>query len=494
MKRLQSLNVDIEAIPDNDLVVPPEVVESDLQSIRGRDWEDAQGAVDTADPLLQSFEQWLGREAVSKLNLGDFQVLKRSVGMLPDPVAPDSFVWDAIKGPADILRVSEAVMSYRQFDQSALVLAEAMGGNADIRGVVKTTSFSAEGLVKDFVTHERITVDRIAAFNDRLDVLVPFMKNMFGLERDFSVGAAVTVIAAAKGLERGFSRMEVGFELSAPVTEEVLERLEFFREEMVRASELVRKACKVAPLRFSLGTLSGVRRSLSEDGAGDFRYAVRALGGTIETDEDFMAAVAAFGEFLRNVDDFNRVVVDAGFGRDESSRLLSHVMARRHLKSSAEAAGVPWPNVAEELSIRPDANLETLAALVSGIGDDAGLTGRLKSVSRDYTKKLSAVMEVAKHHVVSNRYWMDAADRVVAVDPEVVIGDLREIIRLEPQIATAKEELKACGAGSREDIDELETHLEWMISAYALPVPEEAFDAIVSTRAEIIPLSLSRAS
>jgi hypothetical protein len=493
MKRLQSLNVDIEAIPDVDLVVPAEVVENDLQSIRGRDWEDAQGAVDAADPLLQSFEQWLGRDAVSRLNLGDFQVLKRAVGMLPDPVAADSFVWDAIKGPSDILRVSEAVMAYRQFDRSALVLAEAMGANTDIRGVLKSTTCGAGNLVRDFVITERLTVDRIAAFNDRLDALVPFMKNMFG-DREFTVGAAVTAIAAAKGLERGFSKMEVGFELSRPASEEVLGQLEFFREEMVRGSELVRKACKVAPLRFSLGTLSGVRRSLADDGAGDFRYAVRALGGSLETEEDFLAAVTAFREFLRNVDDFNRVVVDAGFGLDESSRLLSHVMARRHMKSSSEAAGVPWGNVAAELSIRPDVTLEALRAMVAGVGEDAGLTGRLKSVSRDYAKKLSSVMEVARHHVVSNRYWMDAADRVVEVDPEVSIEDLRDIIRLEPQIARAKEELKACGAGSGEDIDELEAHLEWMISAYALPVREDAFDAIISSRAEIIPLSLSRAS
>lgn len=493
MKRLQSLNVDIEAIPDVDLVVPAEVVEKDLQSIRGRDWEDAQGAVDGSDPLLQAFEQWLGKEAVAKLNLGDFQVLRRAVGMLPDPVAGESFVWDAIRGPADILRVSEAVMAYRQFDQSALVLAEAMGANSDIRGVIKNATCSPEDLVKDLVTTERLTVDRIAAFNERLDALVPFMHSMFG-EKEFTVGAAVVAIAAAKGLERGFSKMEVGFELSSPVSEEVLERLEFFREEMVRASETVRKACKVAPLRFSLGTLSGVRRSLAADGAGDFRYAVRALGGSLETEDDFIAAVAAFREFLRNVDDFNSVVEGAGFGLDESSRLLSHVMARRHMKSSSEAAGVPWGNVAHELTIRPDVGLDTLRALVSGVGEDSGLTGRLKSVSRDHSKKLSSVMEVARHHVVSNRYWMDAADRVVEVDPEVRVEDLRDIIRLEPQIARAKEELKACGAGSGEDIDELEAHLEWMIAAYALPVREDAFDAIISSRAEIIPLSASRAS
>lgn len=491
MKRLQSLNVDIEAIPETDLVVPSEVVEADLQSIRGRDWEDAQGIVDPADPLLQSFEQWLGRDTVAKLNLGDYQVLKRAVGMLPDPVGADSFVWSAIVGPADILRVSEAVTAYRQFDRSALVIAEAMGANTDIRGVLKGTQVEPDNLVRDFLVTEKLTVDRIAVFNERLDALVPFMKSMFG-DREFSVGAAVTAIAAAKGLERGFFKMEAGFELSAAVTEDVLGRLEFFREEMVRSSELVRKACKVAPLRFSLGTLSGVRRSLFDEGAGDFRYAVRALGGSLESEEDLLAAAAAFREFLRNVDDFNHVVIEAGFGLEESSHLLSHVMARRHMKSSSEAAGVPWGSVAHELSIRPDVGLATLKALVSGVGDDMGLTGRLKSVSRDHSKKLSSVMEVAKHHVVSNRYWMDAAERVVEIDAQITIADMRDIIRLEPQIARAKEELKACGAGSGEDIDELEAHLEWMMAAYALPVKEEAFDAIISSRAEIIPLSLSR--
>jgi hypothetical protein len=490
MKRIQSLNVDIEAMPDGDLAVDAGAVDKDLVAIQGSDWEKPDAKLDFENPLVQSLVQWLGKEAVEKLRNDSFQALKRSIAMLPEPVEHASFVWNAIGGPDDILKVSEAVLSYRQFDEGALIIADAMGANTEFRNVIRTLDRGDDMPLKDFLALETITVNNIDAFNTRLDGLIPFMKGMFG-EREFSVGAAVVAIAAVKGFVRGLAKLESGFELSQPIGDELLGRLEYFREEIVRAAEVVKRATKVNPLRFSLGVLSGVRRSLVPGGAGDFRYAVRAIGGTIETDEDLVAAATAFGEYLRSTDEFNVLVTQAGFSADEAPQIVSHLMARRHLMTSAQTVGVPWSEVSAELSVSPQAKLDGLGELIGHVADD-GLTVRLKAVAKGYSKRVADVLEVGRHHVTSRRYWIDAGDRVAEVDPEISIGDLKELVRIEPQIGKAKDLLKSCGATSRQDIDTLERHLEWMTCAYALPVDDHAFDAIISSRAEVIPLRLSQ--
>jgi hypothetical protein len=490
MKRIQSLNVDIEAVPSSDLVVDAAAVDQDMVAIQGSDWEKPDAALDYDDPLVQSLVQWLGRDAVEKLRNDSYQALKRSIAMLPDPVEQSSFVWNAIKGPDDILKVSEAVVSYRQFDEGALIIADAMGANNEFRNVIRTLDRPDDLPLKDFLERETAAVNNIDVFNSRLDGLIPFMKAMFG-ERDFSVGAAVVVIAAVKGFVRGLPKLENGFELSKPIDDAALGKLEFFRETLVKAAEVVKRTTKVNPLRFSLGVLSGVRRSLVQDGAGNFRYAVRAIGGTIEGDEDLVAAAAAFNEYLLCTDEFNGLLTQYGFAIDEGPQIVSHLMVRRHLMTSAQSVGVPWVDVAEELSVSPQAKLEALQELIGHVADD-GLTGRLKAVAKGYTKRISDVLEVGRHHVTSRRYWLDAGERVVSVDPEIAIGDLKELVRIEPQIGNAKDLLKACGATSREDIDTLERHLEWMTCAYALPVDDDAFDAIISSRAEVIPLRLSQ--
>jgi hypothetical protein len=490
VKRIQSLNVDIEAMPDGDLTVDAATVDKDLVDIQGSDWEMPDGHLDFEDPLVQSLAQWLGKDAVDKLRNESFQALKRAIAMLPEPVEQASFVWDAIGGPDDILKVSEAVVSYRQFDEGALIIADAMGANTEFRNVIRGLDRGEEMPLKDFLALETVTVNNIDAFNGRLEGLIPFMKSLFG-DRQFTVGAAVVVIAAVKGFVRGLGRLENGFELSQPISDELLGRLEYFREEIVRAAEIVKQTCKVNPLRFSLGVLSGVRRSLVPDGAGDFRYAVRAIGGTIETREDMVAAAAAFGEYLRSTDDFNQIVTKAGFSLEEVSQIISHLMVRRHLMTSAHSVGVPWPEVSAELSVSADARLEGLGELIGHVAGD-GLTGRLKAVAKGYSKRVGDVLEVGRHHVTSRRYWLDAGERVAVIDPEISIGDLKELVRIEPQIGHAKDLLKSCGAASRDDIDTLERHLEWMTCAYALPVDDTAFDAIISSRAEVIPLRLSQ--
>lgn len=490
MKRIQSLNVDMEALPEGDLAVEPAIIDRDLVAVQGSDWERPDARLDYEDPLVQSLVQWLGRDAVEKLRNDSYQALKRSISMLPDPVEQSSFVWAAIGGPEDILKVSEAVLSYRQFDEGALVIADAMGANVEFRGVMRTLDRPDDMPLKNFLALETIAVNNIHAFNERLAALIPFMKGMFG-DRDFSVGSAVVVIAAAKGFLRGLSKLESGFALSQPVSDELLGRLEYFREDIVRAAETVKRTCKVNPLRFSLGVLSGVRRSLVPGGAGDFRYAVRAIGGTIETDEDLVAAASAFSNYLQNTDDFNVALAAAGLSPEEAPQVVSHIMARRHLMTSAQAVGVPWAEVSCELSVSPDANLAAVEELIAHVGDD-GLSGRLKAVAKGYSKRVADVLDVGRHHVTTRRYWMDAGDRVVEIDPEISIGDIKELVRIEPQIGKAKELLKSCGATSRQDIDTLERHLEWMTSAYALPVADEAFDAIISSRAEVIPLRLSQ--
>ena len=490
MKRLQAYNVEIEANPHGDLAVDQAIVERDMAAIQGSDWERQDEALDMTDPLVQSLVQWLGRDAVEKLRSDSFHALRRSIAMLPDPVEQTSFAWDAIRGASDIMKVAEAIVAYRQFDEGALVLADAMGANHEFRAVMKAASVPDDLPLTDFLSRERAVVDRIDAFNGRLGDLMPFMEAMFGGE-EFSVGAAVVAVAAAKGLSRGLPRLSDGFRISKAVDDEILGNLEFFREHMVAAAQKVEKACRISPLRYALSVLSGVRRSLAPGTAGDFRYAVRAIGGSIESEEDLKAAASAFAEYLKNVDDFNHTVGAAGFELDEVPQLLGHIQVRRHLMSSAQSVGVPWGDVSRELSIRPDARTEILSDLLAHVKDD-GITGRLKAVAKGYTKKVANVLEVGQHYVTVRRYWMDAGDRVAGLDPEIAVGDLKELVRIEPQIGHAKELLKSYGATSRADIDTLERHLEWMTSAYALPVEDSAFDAIIATKAEVIPLRLSQ--
>ncbi|NTF16949.1 hypothetical protein G6L37_00720 [Agrobacterium rubi] len=490
MKRIQSMNVDMDALPETDLSVDAAIVERDLAAMQGSDWELPDARLNFDDPLVQSLVQWLGKDAVDKLRNDGFQALKRSIAMLPDPVDSSSFVWAAINGPSDIIKVSEAVMSYREFDEGALIIADAMGANVEFRNVIRSLDRPEDMPLKDFLALETIIVGNIHGFNERLGSLVPFMKALFG-DKDFSVGSAVVAIAAVKGFMRGLSRLESGFALSQSVNDELLGRLEAFREDIVKSAEVVKRTCKVNPLRFSLGVLSGVRRSLLPDGAGDFRYAVRAIGGTIESDEDLKAAAIAFSEYLRNTDDFNVAMTSAGLSPEEAPQVVSHIMARRHLMTAAQTVGVPWFEVSGELSVLPDVRIEAVEELISHVADD-GLTGRLKAVAKGYSKRVADVLEVGRHHVTTRRYWMDAAERVVDIDSEISIGDLKELVRIEPQIGKAKELLKSCGATSRQDIDKLEQHLEWMTYTYALPVDDAAFDAIISSRAEVIPLRLSQ--
>lgn len=490
MKRIQALNVDMEAMPDRDLEVDSAHVERDLIAVQGSDWEKLDAELDFEDPLVQSLVQWLGRDAVSKLRNESFKALKRSIAMLPEPVEQSSFVWSAIRGPSDIIKVSEAVLAYRQFDEAALVIADAMGANVEFRNIIRSLDRPDDLPLKNFLALEAITVEGIHSFNERLAALLPLMKALFG-DRDFSVGAAVVMIAASKGFSRGLSKLENGFNLTHSVSDELLGRLEMMREEIVKAAEIVKRTCKVNPLRFSLGVLSGVRRSLVPGGAGDFRYAVRAIGGTIETDDDLVAAAAAFGAYLQNTDDFNQALASVDLTPDEAPQVVTHIMARRHLMTSAQAVGVPWSEISEELSVSPTADLATVIELLDHVADD-GLTGRLKAVAKGYSKRIADVLEVGRHHVTTRRYWMDAGERVVDIDPEISIADMKELVRIEPQIGKAKDLLKSCGATSGHDIDVLERHLEWMTSAYALPVEDSAFDAIITSRAEVIPLRLSQ--
>lgn len=481
--------IDVEAAPEEDFSVPADVAEYDVASIHGEGW-DERAPHDPSDPAVRSLGQWLGAEAVASMSRADLDALRRAVSMLPDPEPEDSFVWNAIKSPEDVTKVAEAIVGYRQFDVAALVISDAMGANGQFRKVARLSRQPADMRIADLVAVERRSLEPVYGIVEGVDRVAEAMEGLFG-RHDFTVGAAWSVLAAESAIRRALPMMSAGFVLPRPPRDHELEGLDRIRRRIVAAADAAKAACGVYPLEYSDGVLSGVRRSLSERRAGDFVFAVQALGGRVEGRERLSDAGRAFAAYFAAQDGFAEAAKAMGFAGEDLGTLLSHVMLRRCLRSGARSAGVEWAAVAEQLCARTDMDAEEAEDLVSRLCLP-GLSGRLRGACKgDAGRSLAAVREAATRHATRKEYWLAAAVRVAAAAPGATLANVREVMDAEPQIDRYRSVLREYGALTRADVDPLERHLEWMISAYALPVPDEAVERVIETRAAIIPLRLA---
>jgi hypothetical protein len=485
--------IDIEALPDQDVAIDQHILERDISSIHGTGWDELRNAPDPNDPLISALIQWLGRDRVMEMSAVECDHLRHSVGRLPEPVSQTSFAWDAIKQPGDIRRVSQAVVVYRNFNPAAVAISEAMGNNEDVRRIIVSQADHPEQQFSDYVASKQRELLHVTRLKDRIDALKGPLTNLFGKD-EVSIEAAVVVIAASQGIARSFQHMRSGLALPTAVVDEHLEALDLMRRQIVVAADRVYRITDINPMQYSLSVLSGVRRSIGPDATGDYYAAIEGLGGVIGNDEGLIdQSRSAFELFFEQNAAFNLLITQLGLTVDDVPALLANVLLRRHLVTAAKSAGIAWEDVREDLSLVAKASFEELQAFVE-IANQPGMTGHLRAVSKNrMARPISQVAKAARNHIVTQEYWLGAAERVIQVQDDLRFVDLREVLRMEPEIDNARQLLKDCGAHTAADVDELQAHLEWMISAFALPISDDAVEAIISTKAEVIPMRLCKA-
>jgi len=484
----EGLPIDVEASPQDDVAVPEDIRNGDMAAVHGEGWNEPDAGHGLDHSLLQSLEQWLGKEHVGAMTAREVDALRRGVSRLPEPEGEESFVWSAIRSPDDVPHVAEAVVGYRRFDPHWLDLSDAMGANAHFRREIRALRTPRDVTLASFVKRGTEAADAIDGLRARITSLSEAMARVFEAE-GFTLAAGLTVLGAADGLG---ALSGSGFQIGRLPEDEDLALLDGLRRRAVVASEAVRKICGVEPLRYSDGSLSGVRRSIMDKRPGDFLFAVEALGGTLGDREALSEAGKAFLVYFAACGAFSEQARELGYAAPDEPSLVARLSVRRCLRSAAREAGVEWTSVAGFLSLKAEIGSGPFTSFIEEIGMP-GLSGRLLAVSKDRSRTLDEVAEAARKVVVTKRYWLAAGERVLAVRPAATLGEVREVMDAEPSVSKWRDALKEVGAITRADVDALERHLEWMVSAYALPIPDEAMERIVETRAAIVPMRLAAA-
>jgi hypothetical protein len=482
--------IDIEAPAGPDVTVDLEVAKDDVLAIHGTKHRPAPDAeLDRDDPLIAALIQWLGLEKVGEMTSREIDVLRQMLSRMPEPVSPSSFAWDVITKANDVRRLAEAVDLYRRFNQTAVQLSDAMGNNAEIRQVIKGETNDLGRTLASFISAKRENMSRVTGLADRVDTVVCNFDALFG-RRDLSIAATIVAVTAGQTLQESMNHLATGFSLPVRLSDDTLGEIDKLRRHIVSSADKIRRITGVNPMQFSNAALSGVRRSLGEDASGDFRFAVEGLGGVVEADDDLLVASQAFLALFQQTSAFDLILAECNLDPDDVPQLLSHVLMRRHFMTAARYAEIEWIEVAEELSIGPNALIEDIQAFSQAV-QAPGLTGQLGAVASGKLKRpLDEVVKAARKHIVTQEYWLVAGDQLTSIDGGIRFIDLQEVLRMEPEIDASREALKSVGANTRSDVDALERHLEWMTRAFALPISDDAVKAIIDTKAEIIPLRL----
>lgn len=485
--------IDIEALAGPDVNVDLEVVQNDVLAIHGAKHRSApEASLDRDDPLIAALIQWLGLEKVAEMTGQEIDVLRQMLSKLSEPVATSSFAWNVITKPSDIRRLSEAVYLYRRFNQVAVQLSEAMGNNAEIRQVIKGETADLGRTLASFIEAKRENMSRVTGLADRVDVLMRQFETIFG-RRDMSIAATIVAATAGQTLQDSMKHFVTGFALPVKLSDEALGEIDKLRRHIVSAADKIRRVTGVNPMQYSNAALSGVKRSLGEDASGDFRFAVEGLGGAVETDDDLIVASQAFLSLFQQMSAFDHILSEFGLNADDVPKVLAHVLMRRHFMTAARYAEIEWIEIADELSITPTAEISDIEDFAEAVKAH-GLTGQLNSVaSGKLNRPLEEIVKAARKHIVTQEYWLVAGDQLTAIDEGIRFIDLQEVLRMEPEIDAAREALKAVGADTRNDVDALECHLEWMTRAFALPISDDAVKVIIDTKGEIIPLCFGTA-
>lgn len=482
--------IDIEAPAGPDVNVDLDVAQEDVLAIHGSRHRPAPVMeIDRDDPLVAALIQWLGLDKVAEMTAQEIDVLRQMLLRLPEAVATTSFAWDVITKPSDVRRLAEAVDLYRRFNQIAVRLSEAMGNNTEIRQVIKAETTDLGRTLASFVAAKRENMSRVTGLSDRVDALMGKFDTLFG-RRDLSIAATIVAATAGQTLQDSMPHLATGFLLPTNLSDETLGELDKLRRHIVSAAEKIRRITGINPMQYSNAALSGVKRSLGDDASGDFRFAVEGLGGLVETDDDLIVASQAFLSLFQQMSAFDHILAEYNLCPADVPQLLAHILMRRHFMTAARYAQIEWSEVAYELAISPSAVFDDIVAFAEA-AQAPGLTGQLRAVAAGKLQRpLDEVVKAARKHIVTQEYWLVAGDQLTAIDEGIRFIDLQEVLRMEPEIDTAREALKNVGANTRSDVDLLERHLDWMTRAFALPISDEAIKVIIDTKAEIIPLRL----
>jgi len=475
---------DMEAEASEDLKVPDEVVGFNLVSLHGDEWPEVRKHGSLSEPFVAVLTRWLGDEAVRSMTPAEAEALERGIAKLPQPEPETSFVWEAIRNPDDIPPVSEAVVNYRNIDPQAVVVSDAMAGNTHFRRYISKIDADEDVSVAGHIEEERKVLSGITAFIRNLDKLSAALSSLFA-DVDYPVDAALVALAAGDALEKSLPLVSEEFALTKRPSEEELEVLDRLRRKVVANAECARKATGVFPLGFSSAALSGVRRSISRKSAGDFVFAVEALGGSVKGRERITDGGRAFMEYFAASREFADAVADFGYAPRDEAALVSHILVRRQLKSAAKSLEVKWEDVGHLFFVNPDITKATFKRHVAALRVP-GLSGKLSSVCGDRSSTLSEVREAAYRNTVQREFRLEAGTRVCEAVPDITVGRLKQFIEVEPLIDEARATLLKFGVSTRDEVEVLERHLEWMISAYALPVPDEAIEKIIATRGKVL--------
>lgn len=482
--------IDIEATAAPDVTVDAEVIAEDVVAIHGDEgFRPQQGHLDTDSPFFAALSQWFGQVVASAMSVNEVETLKRMITRLPDPVPQTSFAWDVVKKPNDIRHLAEAIDLYRRFNQVAVQLSDAMGANTEIRNVIRAEKHDIGRTFASYIAEKRENMSKVEALSKVALDLTSHFQEIFA-KKELSISAAIVAVVGLQSAEESREYLASGFNIPREMPDTALAEIDRLRKHIVSSAEKIRRITGVNPMSYSMTALSGVSRSLGEDASGDFRFAVEGLGGSVNADDDLLAASQAFKAFFEQNREFDCLLQEHGLDQVDVPALLSHVLMRRHFMTAAREANIQWSEIQDELVISNETDFQRIAEFLKA-GSRSGITGQLLAVAAGkLDRPLADVVKAARKHIVTQEYWLVAGELLTAIDDGIRFVDLQEVLRMEPEIDQARQALLAVGAKTRDDVDVLERHVDWMTRAYALPISDEAVNSIIETKSGIIPLTI----
>lgn len=425
----------------------------------------------------------VGETAADLMSAPEFEVLTSGLSRLPPSAPAESFVWGAVATPKDVDPLVKAVVVYHRFNAGAVEVSERIGANDEFRRFVRQSNAEPNDTLASVIETEQRYVDRIGTFMDGINAMIASAERVFP-GGGWTIASLLTLTSAVGGLTHSAGSLGRGWNLLFTPTPRCLDEVEALRIELAYAGGQVNELCGLNLLKYSMPSLSGLRRSLFEGGA-DFEATLSSFG-VDGADPDRVVAIAeGVRQFFDLCDRLDGVLTQGGYRAEDMPDVISHVVLRRYLAAAAEANGVEWSSVEEQLRPGSSVSPEAVAALLEALRAE-GFSSKLESISRDKGQSIVNVLLAAEHYVYSRQYWIDAGKRVLAHDPEIRMVDLRAILEMEPEIHGNTEMLAKAGAICRADVDELEGHLEWLIAVYSLPLSNAAVSKIVATRGEAV--------
>lgn len=480
--------INIEAEPFDDLKVASDTVGHDLQSLYGHDWKNVvQAYPPLTEEVANALAAWLGDAIVRRLRNDDISKIRYAISKLKTPAPSDSFVWDSIKNPEDVRKVAQAIKARSGFDELSVSVSKAVGGNEDFKSFIhsfdsQTSHKSLMAVVESFDS----TVTMLTDFISKIDAIIEGYKSVFSAD-DLPVEAILALLAASDGIKTSMPFVSDDLRLSRVPTASEYARFAEIRQKVIAASNHVKSLCYVSPVNCSFGILAGVIRALAEKRAADFVFAIEALGGRLDSKENINETSRAFVDYFHCDREFIQAALDAGFQKYDIPALISQIAIRKHIQTAAEQNKLQWENVDVYLQLKPDVCKERLISVVSEISGISGVSGRLLAICNDKNRSIKEVRDSVYLALIEREYFLQVAKRVVEINSEISIDRVRDILALEQSLNEAEARLLEFGVETMDQMIQLEAHLEWMCSAFALPVPDTAIHDLIVSRAQCLP-------